>query len=91
MTQELSFERPQPMLRGYAQSISKCTGITDPELLAEIEDYMRDEYRTLDHLSPERFASCARECLGLAIYLRSPQGKAEAEAAYATLMAGGSI
>ena len=88
---EISALRPMPLLRGYAASISKYTGITDPELLDEIEELMRDEYRTLDHLSAERFASCARESLGFAIYLRSPEGKAESERAYQALMSGGSL
>ena len=84
MTQALA--TTAPALRGYAASISKYTGVTDPALLAEIEDLMRDEHRTLDHLSPSAFARCAREALGLAAYLRTPQGRAEAEAAYRAVM-----
>ena len=88
-TQTLTISPAAPPLRGYAASINRYTGVTDLALLAEIEDLMRDEHRTLDHLSPEAFARCARESLGLAAYLRTPQGRAEADAAYRAVMGAG--
>ena len=63
-------------LRGYAASISKYTGVTDPEALAEIEDFMRLEYRTLDHLDSRQFARCARESHAAYQYEQTPEGKA---------------
>jgi hypothetical protein len=61
-------------LCGYALLISKATGQTDPETLAEIEDFMRDEYRTLDHLSLAKFNRCARECWAAVQFTRTPEG-----------------
>lgn len=68
---------PIPALRGYAQTISEATGVTDPATLAEIEDFMRDQYRTLDGISRAEFFRCARECWETVAYLRTPLGKAE--------------
>ncbi len=61
-------------LRGYALSISKATGQTDPETLAEIEDFMRLEYRTLDHLTLAKFNRCARESWEAVKFTRTPEG-----------------
>lgn len=64
-------------LRGYAASISKYTGVTDPADLEKIETAMVDEHRTLNGLSPQKFAKAARDGWKLVQYLRSPEGKAE--------------
>ncbi len=61
-------------LRGYALSISEATGQTDPATLAEIEDFMRDEYRTLDHLDRAKFRRTARECWKAVQFTRTPEG-----------------
>lgn len=72
-----SLPTPALPLRGYAASISRDTGVTDPELIAEIEDWMRQEQRTLDHLSPRAFADLARSYWEIVAYLRTPAGAAE--------------
>lgn len=64
------------MLQGYAQSISRATGVTDPVMLGEIEDFMRDEHPTLNHLSREQFDRCARESWQAVAWLRTPAGEA---------------
>lgn len=66
----------QTELRGYSAGISKYTGVTDQATLDEIEELMRDEYHTLNHLSPEKFARCARECWQAVQYMRTPDGQA---------------
>jgi hypothetical protein len=73
-------------LRGYAKSISEATGVTDPADLTEIETWMREEHRTLDHLDRARFNRLARESWGIVQYLRTPAGQAEWEAAGAAVM-----
>lgn len=74
-------------LKGYAASISRITGVTDPELLADIEDSMRNDifHSTLDWQSPAEFARGAREAFELVSYLRTPAGKAEMAALMATM------
>lgn len=67
----------QTQLRGYARDISEATEVTDPATLAEIEDFMRDEHRTLDGISRAEFVRCARECWRTVAYLRTPLGQAE--------------
>jgi hypothetical protein len=64
-------------LKGYALSISKATGVTDPETLAEIEDTMRHDifHSTLDWQPPAMFAKGARDAWELVQYMRSPAGK----------------
>lgn len=66
-------------LKGYAASINRATGVTDPELLAEIEDTMRNDifHSTLDWQTPAQFAKGAREAHDLVSYMRSPAGAAE--------------
>jgi len=63
-------------LRGYALSISRATGVTDPATIAEIEDFMRDEHRTLDHLDRQQFDRCARDCWKAVAWSRTPDGQA---------------
>lgn len=87
---DLALDTAQP-LRGYAASINRATGVTDPDLLAEIEDFMRDEHRTLDHLTREDFDRCACECWAEVQYMHTPEGMAWAAQAHATLMAGGAL
>lgn len=50
-------------LLGYAPSIAVAIGSTDAQLVKQVEELMRVEYRTLDHLDMDRFAALARECL----------------------------
>ncbi len=63
-------------LRGYALSISKATGQTDPETLAEIEDYMRNIifHSTLDWQTKAQFNKGAREAWQDIQFMRSPEG-----------------
>ena len=68
---------PAPALRGYAASISRYTGVTDPATLVEIETWMREEQRTLDHLTPAAFAKLARSSWEIVAWLRTPEGAAE--------------
>lgn len=77
-------------LKGYAASISRITGVTDPELLAEIEDTMRNDifHSTLDWQSAAQFAAGAKEAHQLVTYLRSPEGAAEMAALMASMSAG---
>lgn len=75
-------------LSGYLPLISEATGVTDPATLNEIEDFMRDEHRTLDHLDRARFFRCARECWKVVAYLRTPLGKAEMEREMRLVMGG---
>lgn len=53
-------KRGQP-LTGYRKLISEATGSSDPALLALVEDFMRLDHSTLDHLSRDRFAHEARQ------------------------------
>lgn len=62
----------------YQQSISKITGVTDTTLLIELEEIMRLEYRTLDHLSPQKFRAEAKMALAVYNYEQSDEGKAYA-------------
>lgn len=55
----MSADASQTSLKGYAASIAKATKVTDPEVLALIEDDMRVEHRTLDHLDRRRFNRAA--------------------------------
>jgi hypothetical protein len=66
-------------LTGYAGSIAKYTGQTDPETLAEIEDIMRNVifHSTLDWQTPAQFARGAREAWDVVSYTRTPEGIAE--------------
>lgn len=64
-------------LRGYTKAISDATGVSDPATLAEIEEFMRDENRTLDGLSRDDFRRSARQCWAVVAYLRTPLGQAE--------------
>jgi hypothetical protein len=66
----------QTELRGYSATISKYTGVTDQPTLDEIEELMRDEFHTLNHLSPQKFARSAKECLQAVQYMRTPEGQA---------------
>lgn len=75
-------------MNGYSKSISDATGVTDPATLAEIEDFMRDEHRTLDGISHRDFVRCARECWQTIAYLRTPLGKAEWERETRLVMGG---
>lgn len=70
-------------LCGYAASISKYTGVTDPEDLADIEDSMRNDifHSTLDWQSPEVFADGARQAWELVQLFRDPVALAKALAA----------
>lgn len=44
----------------YQQLISEATGRTDPKHIQAIEEVMRTEHGTLDHLSRSRFIADAR-------------------------------
>lgn len=63
---------------GYADQISKATGVTDVKDVQEIEDYMRDIYfhSTLDWLTAEQLNKGALESWYDIQYMRSPEGKA---------------
>jgi hypothetical protein len=50
---------PPPALRGYGPLIVESTGCP-PEDAREVEEFMRLEYGTLDHLDRLRFAREAR-------------------------------
>lgn len=76
----------QTQLKGYAQTISEATGVTDPAALAEIEDFMRDEHRTLDAISRADFFRLARDCWRTVAYIRTPLGKAEWDRAQRLVM-----
>lgn len=47
----------------YARSISKATGVTDPEVLRELEEIMRNEvfHSTLDWQTTSQFNKGAKE------------------------------
>ena len=62
----------------YQQTISKITGIADPAILVELEEIMRLEYRTLDHLSPQKFRAEAKLALKVYEFEQSDEGKAHA-------------
>lgn len=49
-------------LRGYARSISKYTGYTDPKVLAQIEEVMRQDvfHSTLDWQTSAQFKEGAK-------------------------------
>ena len=51
-------------LRGYQRHIALATGVTDPAVLAEIEDAMRAVSPTLDHLTARQLAALARQSQG---------------------------
>lgn len=68
--------------KGYAASIAKATGVTNPIDLEEIEETMRQDifHSTLDWISPARFAAGACEAWALVQFIRSPVGAAQFEA-----------
>jgi len=67
------------VLKGYAAVISKATNVTDPAMLARIEESMRKDifHSTLDWQSARQFNKGAREALELIQLMDSPQGQAE--------------
>ena len=56
-------------LKGYAQSIAKATGYTDPAVIAMIEASMRDERPMLDAIARRTFDRLARRSVDDAIAL----------------------
>lgn len=70
----------------YQQAISKITGVTDAAILVELEEIMRDTYRTLDALSPQKFRAEAKLALKVYNFQNSDEGKA-LEAQYAAELA----
>lgn len=49
-------------LRGYAAGIAEAIGTVHVATVAAVEELMRTEHRTLDHLDRTRFDALAREC-----------------------------
>lgn len=47
----------------YAKTIAETIGTDDPATVALVEELMRCEIRTLDHLSPEAFRDLAHTSL----------------------------
>ena len=70
----------------YQQTISKITGVTDATVLVELEEIMRETYRTLDGLSPQKFRAEAKLALEVYNFQNSDEGKA-LEAQYAAELA----
>lgn len=59
-----------------AESITKCTGVTDTADIAHISDLMADQCQSFSGLSPERFYQLANEASELVLYLKTPAGHA---------------
>lgn len=57
----------------YTDLIIKATGCPTAEA-KEVEQLMRDEYSTLDHLPLAKFNKCAKECYGAVKFMRTPEG-----------------
>jgi len=60
----------------YAKMISEATGQTNPKILADIEDSMRNDifHSTLDWQSKAQFNKGAREAWELLQFMQSPEG-----------------
>ena len=58
-------------MRGYMETISKATGVTDEAQLNRIEDCMRNDifHSTLDWQSRAQFNKGAREAVKLLAYI----------------------
>jgi hypothetical protein len=59
-----------------AESITKCTGVTDSADIAHISDLMADQCQSFSGLSPERFYQIANEASELVLHLKTPEGQA---------------
>lgn len=58
----------------YTDLIITSTGCTQLDA-HEVEQLMRDEYSTLDHLSRQKFVKCAKECWEAVKFMRTDEGK----------------
>lgn len=58
----------------YTELIKEFTGASDEEAI-EVEQFMRDEYSTLDGISRPKFRKCAIECYQTVLFLKTDEGK----------------
>lgn len=65
----------------YHKLISEATGVTEPDTLEEIEDYMRDIifHSTLDWQTKKQLTDAAKTAWGDIQWMRSPEGIAYME------------
>ena len=59
-----------PALCGHRQLIATATGVTDPAVIAGVEEIMRLERLTLDALDRRQFAKLARDAYAAYRYLQ---------------------
>lgn len=62
----------------YSKLIIEATGCSE-DAVNEIEELMRDEYSTLNGLSPEKFKRAAKAAYETYKYMQSDEGKAYIE------------
>jgi hypothetical protein len=55
----------------YGALIKKATGLTDNTETAEVEDIMRCEYSTLDHLTRQKFNRLAKRAYAVWLEMKS--------------------